>query len=57
MSDELKDQGYGEQFIKQVFAIIEERNLRLVPTSPTIAKFMRRNRRKYKSLLPVGISL
>ena len=57
MSDTLKEEGYAEQFIVEVFAIIKERNLRLVPTSPTIAKFMRRNRRKYQSLLPVGISL
>ncbi len=57
MSDGLQEQGHGEQFIVDVFKIIEDRNIRLVPTSPEIAKFMRKNRRKYKSLLPVGINI
>ena len=35
---------------------IENKNLRVVPTSPKIAGFVRRNRR-YKELLPVGIKL
>ncbi len=57
MSEDLLEQGYSEQFIVDVFKIIEDRNIRLVPTSPIIAKFMRKNRRKYKSLLPVGITI
>ncbi|MBQ4821796.1 N-acetyltransferase [Aquimarina sp. MMG016] len=57
MSDELLEKGHAEDFIVAVFNIIEERNIRLVPTSPIIAKFMRKNRRKYKDLLPVGINL
>ena len=35
---------------------ISEKNLRVVPTSPKIAGFVRRNK-SYKSLLPVGIKL
>lgn len=46
-----------EDFIKAVLAEIKERNTRVVPTSPEIAGFMRRNRRKYKDLLPVGINI
>ncbi len=57
MSEEHLEKGYGEDFIVAVFNVIQERNIRLVPTSPIIAKFMRKNRRKYKDLLPVGINI
>lgn len=46
-----------EDFIKAVLAEIKERNTRVVPTSPEIASFIRKNRRKYKDLLPVGINI
>lgn len=46
-----------EDFIKAVLSEIKERNISVVPTSPEIAGFMRRNRRKYKDLLPVGINI
>ncbi|APG59727.1 GNAT family N-acetyltransferase [Christiangramia salexigens] len=46
-----------EDFIKAVLEIIKERNTRVVPTSSEIASFMRKNRRKYKDLLPVGINI
>ncbi len=45
-----------ENFIKSVMDNIKERNISVVPTSPPIAKFMRRNRR-YKSMLPVGVRI
>lgn len=57
MSEEHLEKGYGEDFIVAVFNVIQERNIKLVPTSPIIAKFMRKNRRKYKDLLPVGINI
>ncbi|GAA4272135.1 hypothetical protein GCM10022258_14290 [Aquimarina gracilis] len=57
MSEDQIEKGLHEDFIVAVFNIIEERNIRLVPTSPIIAKFMRKNRRKYKNLLPVGINI
>ncbi len=57
MSDEHLEKGYEEDFIVAVFNLIQDRNIRLVPTSPIIAKFMRKNRRKYKDLLPVGINI
>jgi hypothetical protein len=50
-------QEHQEDFIKAVLAEIETRNTRVVPTSPQIAGFIRRNRRKYKDLLPVGINI
>lgn len=57
MPEDLEDQGFREIFIKAVFEQISDRNISLVPTSPEVADFMRKNRRKYKSLLPVGINI
>ncbi|WP_344929404.1 GNAT family N-acetyltransferase [Aquimarina addita] len=57
MSEEQIEKGYDTDFIIAVFNIIEDRNSRLVPTCPIIAKFMRKNKRKYKNLLPVGINI
>lgn len=47
---------FEEAFIVKVLEFIEDKKLRVVPTSPQIANFVRRNRR-YKELLPVGIKL
>jgi len=49
-------EGFEEGFLKMVLQNIQERNISVVPTSPEIAKFIRRNRR-YKSMLPVGIRI
>lgn len=57
MSEDLKQKGYLEPFIEKVLDIIKEREIRVMPTSPTIAKFMRKNRRRYKDMLPVGINI
>ncbi len=57
MCDDMEDQGFREIFIKAVFEEVKTRNIHLVPTSPEIASFMRKNRRKYKSLLPIGINI
>ncbi|MEC7173261.1 MAG: N-acetyltransferase [Flavobacteriaceae bacterium] len=53
---EVNDVEFEENFIKSVLEFISEKNLRVVPTSPKIAGFVRRNK-SYKSLLPVGIKL
>lgn len=47
---------FEEEFLKLVLEDIQERNISVVPTSPEIAKFIRRNRR-YKKMLPVGIRI
>ena len=57
MPSDMEDQGFREIFIKAVFKIVENRGIHLVPTSPEIASFLRKNRRKYKKLLPVGINI
>ncbi|WP_223034983.1 N-acetyltransferase [Hanstruepera marina] len=44
------------EFIVAVLKHIEDRNLSVVPTSPEIAKFIRKNR-QYKSMLPVGVRI
>ena len=54
--EEIKDDTFEDAFIVKVLEFISEKNLRVVPTSPKIARFVRSNRR-YKQLLPVGIKL
>ena len=53
---EIKDKSFEENFIIKVLEFISDKKLRVVPTSPKIARFVRSNRR-YKELLPVGIKL
>ena len=53
---DVNDIEFEENFIKSVLEFISEKNLRVVPTSPKIAGFVKRNK-SYKSLLPVGIKL
>ncbi len=47
---------FETNFLTMVFENISERNISVVPTSPEIAKFVRRNR-KYQKMLPVGIRI
>ena len=54
---EMKDKDlFTEKFMSEVFEIIRDRNISVVPTAALITKFIRKNR-KYKSLLPVGIRI
>lgn len=55
--EDIKFKGCSEPFMEAVFNIIKERNIRLVPTCREITSFVRKNRRKYKDLLPVGINI
>lgn len=57
MPQDMVDQGFQDIFIRAVFDEVKSRGISLVPTSPEIAGFMRKNRRKYKELLPVGINI
>ena len=47
---------FKDEFIKMVLDSVAEKKLRVVPTSPEIAVFLRKNKH-YKELLPVGIKL
>ncbi|MEZ4857919.1 MAG: N-acetyltransferase [Flavobacteriaceae bacterium] len=57
MPNDMEEQGFRDIFIKAVFEEIKKRNISLMPTSPEIVGFLRRNRRQYKELLPVGINI
>lgn len=57
MPKEMEDLGLQDVFIKAVFEEVKKRGVSLMPTSPEVVLFMRKNRRKYQSLLPVGISI
>ncbi|WP_445382476.1 GNAT family N-acetyltransferase [Robiginitalea sp. IMCC43444] len=54
--EEIGQKGFKEEFIKAVLNHIQDQNLRVVPTSPQIAGFLRKNR-QYKEMLPVGIRI
>jgi GCN5-related N-acetyl-transferase len=54
--DTVNNEDFIEDFLKLVMENIQERNISVVPTSPPIAKFIRKNRR-YKRMLPVGIRI
>jgi hypothetical protein len=43
-------------FLKVILEDIIEKNISVVPTSPPVAKFIRKNRR-YRKMLPVGIRI
>ena len=54
--ERLASKTFSEDFIKVVLENINDKNISVVPTSPPIAKFIKRNRR-YKKMLPVGIRI
>lgn len=54
--EKIKDKKFEENFIRCVLELLSKKNIKVVPTSPKIAGFVRRNK-AYKSLLPVGIKL
>ncbi|MBA22318.1 MAG: N-acetyltransferase [Flavobacteriales bacterium] len=54
--EEIDTATFKDEFIKTVLDSVAEKKLRVVPTSPDIAIFLRKNKR-YKELLPVGIKL
>lgn len=54
--EDLNTTEFKDEFIKTVLDSVAEKNIRVVPTSPEIAGFLRKNKR-YKELLPVGIKL
>tara|TARA_B100000768_G_scaffold59800_1_gene57793 strand:- start:2916 stop:3209 length:294 start_codon:yes stop_codon:yes gene_type:complete len=50
------DQNFEETFIKEVFELIREKNIRIMPTSPEIRKFIKKHK-EFKDLLPIGVRL
>lgn len=57
MPEQMEELGLQDVFIKAVFDEVKNRGISLMPTSPEVVLFMRKNRRKYRDLLPVGISI
>ena len=57
MPEDLEEQGFRDIFIKAVFDEVRDRGISVMPTSPEVVGFLRKNRRKYKDLLPVGINI
>src|SRR6056300_1945337 len=49
-------QDFSDNFIKEVLSIIAERNISMMPTSPEIVRFVRKNKR-YRSMLPIGVRI
>ncbi|MGB0198776.1 MAG: GNAT family N-acetyltransferase [Flavobacteriaceae bacterium] len=56
MPDNHGDADFKEAFIKEVLSIIQDRNVSMMPTSPEIVSFVRKNKR-YRSMLPVGVRI
>jgi hypothetical protein len=54
--ENVNNDDFIDSFLKLVMENIQERNISVVPTSPPIAKFIRKNRR-YKRMLPIGIRI
>jgi hypothetical protein len=49
---------FKDDFLKAVFADIRDnKKLKVVPTHPKIAGFVRKHRNEYKEMLPVGINI
>ncbi len=59
LPEELEDDvDFRNEFLTAVFdSIREEKEVKIVPTHPKIAGFVRRYRNKYKDMLPVGIAI
>ena len=47
---------FEETFIREVFEIIKEKNIRIMPTSPQIRQFIKKHK-EFRDLLPIGIRL
>ena len=54
--EDIDSAAFKDEFIRTVLDFVAEKNMRVVPTSPEIAGFLRKNK-SYKDLLPVGIKL
>ncbi|MBZ9650569.1 GNAT family N-acetyltransferase [Psychroflexus montanilacus] len=57
MPEQYKDSEIQNQFISKILDSFEDTRFKVMPTCPEVAKFFRRNRLKYKDLLPAGISI
>ncbi|MHA7943438.1 GNAT family N-acetyltransferase [Formosa sp. 3Alg 14/1] len=56
VSEEHDNEAFRDKFITLVLENIQERNLSVMPTCPTIVKFIRKHR-QYRSMLPIGVRI
>ena len=56
MLPENTSDNFKEEFLVQIFELIKERKLRMMPTSSEIKKFLKSNK-EYMDLLPIGVRL
>lgn len=56
MPNDKGDADFKDEFIREVLSIIKDRNVSMMPTSPDIVRFVRKNKR-YRSMLPVGVRI
>lgn len=54
--DSFDDEGFLDDFIRQILDGAEEKRLKVVPTFPRITQFFKKNP-VYKELLPPGIKI
>ena len=55
--EEVHTEEIQDEFLRTVFDEVKSRGIKLVPTNREISKFMKKNRREYRDLLPVGMAL
>lgn len=51
------DQEEINLFLEKVLDSFDDERVSVMPTSPEVTSFFRKNKRKYKNLLPAGISI
>ena len=51
------DSEIQNQFFSKILDSFIDTRIKVMPTSPEVAKFFRKNRLKYKDLLPAGITI
>ncbi len=54
--ERVSNDNFSDDFIKEVLAIIQDRNIQMMPTSPEIVRFVRKNK-IYRSMLPIGVRI
>jgi len=54
---DIHDENTINLFIKAVLDDLKEKEISIVPTSPYVKKFIKRNKLLYKKMLPTGIAI
>jgi|AntDeeMinimDraft_5_1070356.scaffolds.fasta_scaffold02693_2 hypothetical protein len=58
IAEKLREKGYIDPFLKAVVDDIQnKRKIKVMPTGKDVRAFFKKNKQKYRDLLPVGINL